>query len=201
MSTFTKFIKKHQLDFKKLPAYNKMLILLLLLLSFTIGLYLPKIFPSVFKLSFLQNFNITSKGKLAYLSLTADKKSVNKNDSFAVTLVIDSQNNNVEAADFVLTYDPGILQVTNVAPGGFFPNYPKKESGDGYVAISGSATVSGDKLLIPKGRDTVASITFKALTAKTKAVISFDREKTVVASEGKNILDGSKLKNLIINIK
>lgn len=201
MSTFGKFIKKHQQDFKKLPAYNKAVILLLLLLCFTFGLYLPKIFPSIFKLNFMQNFNISAKKELAYLALTSDKKSVKKNDAFKVTLTLDSRNNNVEAADFVLTYDSNVLEAVNVTTGKFFPNYPKKESGDGKVTISGSATVSGDKLIIPKGKDTVAVISFKAISTKTSAKISFDKEKTIVASGGKSILNTDKITDLKINIK
>ena len=118
--------------------------------------------------------------------------------TFSAILNINSPNQGVEAADFVVSFDPDYLKVATISAGNYFGIYPVKQIEKDRVKISGIANLVNDKFIIPIGRGTIGSIVFETLDATTSTQISFDREKTIVASGGKNILD--QITNLEVRI-
>lgn len=135
----------------------------------------------------------------AKVSIKSNLDRIVKGATFSATVRINSPTNGVEAADFLVNFDPKYLKVATASSGKFFGYYPQKKIGKDYVKISGMATLTGDSFIVPKGEGTIASITFQALSATDSTKIRFDREKTVVASKGKNIL--GSIEDLLITIK
>ncbi|KKS97571.1 MAG: hypothetical protein UV73_C0007G0014 [Candidatus Gottesmanbacteria bacterium GW2011_GWA2_43_14] len=136
----------------------------------------------------------------AKLDLLAENSRIPAGEDFKVTLILDSGKTEVAAADFVVAFDPKYLKVTSVSTGNFFANYPINVSGSGYVKVSGVATFDGKEIILPKGKETVAEIVFQATENKGKTEINFDRTKTIVATNGINILDPKRIDQLDVNI-
>lgn len=124
----------------------------------------------------------------ATLTLTANPQNAAAGDVISVALSIDTKDTGVEAADFVLKFDPKVLSVNSIETGNFFKNYPRNEKGDGTVSVSGVADFDGSAFIIPKGAGKIATITFWTLSTGT-TTISLDPEKTIVAAAGKNIAE------------
>jgi hypothetical protein len=133
------------------------------------------------------------------LEIKSETSQVKHEATFSATVRINSPTNGVEAADFLINFDPKYLKVATASSGKFFGSYPQKKIGRDYLKISGMASLRGSDFIIPKGEGTVVVITFKALSATDSTKIRFDREKTVVASKGKNIL--GDIKDLVISIE
>lgn len=191
-------VKTYLTQFKKLERNAKILIIAILIGSFFIGVigqigyrklaYKPFPIPSP-----------TSIPTPASISLTSNSAEVETGATFSATIKINSPNQGVEAADFVVLFDPDYLKVATVSSGNFFGVYPVKKTETNSVKISGMANLIDNKIIIPKGEGTVGTITFEALAATESTKISFDKEKTIVASGGKNIL--GKITDLEISIK
>jgi len=166
----------------------------ILVLCFLIGL----LAAYIYRLKFA-NKNIEIK-KEAKLDLLSENTKVNSGEEMTVTLVLDSGKTEVAAADFIITYDPEYLKVTSVSTGRFFANYPINITGENFVKVSGVATFDGKSVILPKGKETVAEIVFLAQGNKGKTEINFNREKTVVATNGVNILDPKRIDELSVNV-
>ncbi len=137
----------------------------------------------------------------AVVSLTSDKKSVSTGETFTVSLNLDSGKSNVEAADFVITFDNNFLAAREIKQGSFFGVLPVKNIENSRVKISGMANLVGETIIVPKGKGEVAAIVFEPLRATENTVIKIDPTETIVASAGKNILDQTKTTDLNIEIK
>lgn len=204
MDKFTVLVNHFLRDFKKIGKKQKVIIISILIGCFLAGIYLP---------SFINNFpkpkiKITAPNATpapvpipASLSVTSENSQISLGATFSATIKIDSPNQGVEAADFVLNFDPLYLKVATISSGTYFGLYPLKEIQEDKVKISGLANLVNDKFIIPLGSGIVGSIVFEPLAATDSTKISFDREKTIVASGGKNILDMQKISDLKITIK
>lgn len=191
-------VKTYLKQFKKLGRNAKILIIAILIGSFFIGIaaqtgyqkltYQPQPPPSP-----------TSIPAPASISLTSNSKEIETGATFSATIKISSPNQGVEAADFVVSFDPDYLKVATVSSGNFFGVYPVKKAETNSVKISGMANLIDNKIIIPKGEGTIGNITFEALAATESTKISFDKEKTIVANGGKNIL--GEISDLQISIK
>ena len=136
----------------------------------------------------------------AVVQLNVDKTQVSLSSPFTVNLTLDSAQNGVDAADFVLTYDKNKLYADKVETGEFFRTYPVNSVRKGSIKVSGVAYFENNQLVIPKGKGDVARITFTPLK-KGATKIKIDPENTTIASAGKNILDVSQVKDLEIRIQ
>lgn len=204
MEKVSKIMERFLLDFKKLPKKNQHLILIVLIICFVIGIASPNIITSVAKIGVkktVQNPSPTPIPIPATLSLDTDKKDLKQGDAFEVTISINSPNQGVEAADFVVKFDPDYLSVATISAGNYFGAYPITQSEKGSVRLSGVATLNNTTLNIPKGRGAVGTIFFTADKTAVSTNIYFDREKTIVANNGKNILDLNKITDLKISIR
>lgn len=136
----------------------------------------------------------------AVVQLNADTTQVPLSSPFTVTLTLDSAQNAVDAADFVLTYDQNKLSAESVETGEFFKTYPVNSKSEGYIKVSGVAYFENNQLVIPQGRGVVARITFTPLK-KGSTKILIDPDDTTIASAGKNILDSTRIKDLEIRVQ
>lgn len=195
-----KAVNKYWKEFKKLPLNAKIIITAILIGSFFIGIIIQigsqKLTTRQVSIPFPTPTLIPIP---AEVFLSTDKKEVMVNTTFSATINLNSHDTGVEAADFVLSYDRDYLKVATISSGNFFSLYPVKKIEDDSIQISGMANLLEDRIVVPRGEGLVGTIVFEALAATESTKISFDREKTIVANGGKNILGG--IKDLIITIK
>lgn len=127
----------------------------------------------------------------ASLSFSPQEQTIKKGSRFDIAIVLDSNQVNVEAADFTLTYNSSYLTAVNITTGAYFGIYPVAKTDVGTVRISGMAYIKDNTLVIPRGKGAVATITFLAKESVSHTTIGIDRTKTIVASSstrGKTIL-------------
>lgn len=202
MEKVSKIMERFLLDFRKLPKKNQNLILIVLIICFAIGIASPNIIKTISKVGNNKTASKLSPAPIpipADLSLNTAKNEIKKGDAFEVEISINSPNQGVEAADFVVKFDPGFLSVATVSAGNFFGAYPINQFESGSVKLSGVATLKNATLNIPKGRGTVGTIFFTAEKSTLSTNIYFDKFKTIVANNGENIT--GSMKNLEISIK
>ena len=188
--------KRYFSDFQKIGKKEKGIIFALL-----ITLFAGSILGSRFYFSRFTPPKSVSVPIPASLALTADKKVIKKGENVTLTLKINSPNQGVEAADFVVTFDPTYLKVATLSAGNYFKTYPVRQTEKDFVRFAGVASLSDNKLLIPKGEGTIGTILFQTIAATSSTEVKFDREKTIIATGGKNILDMSKISNVKITIQ
>lgn len=200
MDNFSNLVNHYLREFSRIGQRQKIIIVIVLAASFLMGFVLP---TGLAKLSNYQapkpTPSPTSIPLPAVISLSSDVADITMGATFSATININSPNQGVEAADFVVDFDPKYLKVATISAGNYFGLYPVKLAEKDKVKISGIANLVNDRFIIPVGRGTIGTITFKTLSATESTRIAFDRENTIVASGGKNILD--KVTDLEINIK
>ena len=170
----------------------------LLFSSFIIGIMLPLGFKMYQSGNFLGFGKETAKP--VKLTLLTDTRKLKTGAAFAVKMILSTPDTGVEAADFVLSFDPNYLKVETLATGNFFKIYPVSETQENYVKVTGIASLVNDTFLIPKGEGTVATVTFTALKATPNTAIKFDKKKTIVASGGKNVIGEKNMGELSLTI-
>lgn len=188
---------------KSLHKPNYIVIVAVLAACFVVGFLISKLYLGI--KNFVTPANTQNQTKniplSAILLLTANKKTYTTNEKIKVTLGLDSGGQGVEAADFIITFDPALLKAEEVTTENYFRTYPIKTVANNFVKISGIAFFDGKSLVIPKGKGVVAEITFTPLTKTKSAKITVDRSKTIIASGGKNILNPAKIKDVTFSIK
>ena len=202
MDNFEVSVNKYLRDFGKIGLRQKIFIIAILLGSLIIGISVPFLINNLsYKRPTAALPSPTPIPIPASLSITSGNNSITLGATFSATLNINSPNQGVEAADFVVNFDPKFLKVATVSGGNYFGLYPLNSADLDKVKISGIANLVNKKFIIPIGRGIAGNITFKAISATTSTQITFDREKTIVASKGENILDQNKITDLTISIK
>lgn len=200
MDNFTISVNKYWRDFGKIASGKKIIIAIVLVGSFLFGISAP-----IFMANVGQPAKVvpspTPVPIPASVDLSTKLNTVTSGNTFTATINVNSPNQGVEAADFVVNFDPNYLKVATISSGNYFGIYPVKTTEDSVVRISGMANLVKNKFIIPIGRGTVAAIQFETLSATNSTKITFDREKTIVASKGQNILDSNKITDLEVSIK
>jgi len=202
MDNFSNLVNYYFREFKKIGKKQQMIIIAVLIGAFIFGISLP---VGINKFSTYQPAKVlpspTPIPLPAVISISSDKVEIKRGATFSATININSPNQGVEAADFVVDFDPDYLSVATISAGNYFGLYPVKTFEKGKAKISGIANLVNNKFIIPVGKGKIGSIVFEALSATDSTKITFDREKTIVASGGKNILDLEKITDLIVSIK
>lgn len=204
MKHLVKLWQKYIRDFKKIGKKEKVIIAFILLAAFVIGISGSYAYKNITNPRLTTNdqqlISPTPLPKTSLITLISANKSLSVADQIDVTLNLNSGNLGVEAADFVVNFDPYYLKVVSVTKGTFFKNYPINTTGDNFVKISGVADFTEKAVVVPKGEGTVATLTFEALDATESTKIEIDKIKTIIASGGQNILDVNSLQNLTLGI-
>lgn len=125
------------------------------------------------------------------IKLSTDVSSVKQDDTFVVTVSIDSGSEPVSIGHAYITYDPTQLQYvsTDYNTSSFTDNSPEAGVGSGYVVLS-RYNLDG-----VTGNLTLGKITFKALAEQGTAAVTVDQSKSKVYSKA----DASEILNGVTN--
>ncbi len=204
MKNLVKLWQKYIRDFKKIGKRERIIIAFILLVAFVIGITGSYAYKNIISQRPATNdqrqISPTPLPKTSLVTLVGSDKNPAMGDQIDVKLNLNSGDLGVEAADFVVNFDPDYLKVVNVTKGTFFKNYPINTTGENFVKISGVADFTEKAVVVPKGEGTVATITFETLDATESTKIEIDNIKTIIASGGQNILDVNSLENLTLGI-
>ena len=114
--------------------------------------------------------------------LETDKEKYNVGDSFNLMVMVDAQGAVVDGAEFVLNYDPGLVEFGEPALGLFFSLYPQKtvDLEEGKVRVIALQGLDENKSL------NQAIVVSYPVTARQKGKVNFefDKEKTHIAGYG-----------------
>lgn len=187
MDKITAFIS----EFKNLSMRRKSMIIGIISVALIIGIGIPYLF---------QFFSKTSNQNAAFIQLTVDKSKIKIGQTATATIILDSSKEGVEVADFFISYDPDAVTMSNIHPGTFFSTYPIKEIGKDTIRIAAVATVTEKSIIVPNGKGTIATFT---ITGKNhqRTIIDIDRQKTKIATDGKNIANFSKGTSVTLDIQ
>jgi hypothetical protein len=193
--------------FKKLDGANKRKVLLVLFFCFFFALTAAALFQYA-KISSQQSknnatTNTTDKtvSSVTLVMNTAGTK-IHNGHPFSITTVLDSQNIGIDAADFVYTFDPAKLKISSVTPGTFFKSWPVNKIEENKIRLTGIALFENNRIIISKGKAPVSTITFTPIGSPgDETVVLLDPVNTIVASQGKNVLQTDQLKSLRLTIE
>lgn len=195
----TKTIIADLKQFKKLPHQKQMLIVFLIVLLFgasiVVGAFLSRgsvQLPSAITDSIGQgDVEEVEREPSTTLSIDPDSHTMAVGEEVELDVVLSEIP--VVSADVVLTYDPQVLEITNLTNGVVFPKQIKDSDEEEIDSEEGRVNYHGT---VPATRDAadntsegvVFTITAKALTEAEAATIGFDLDRTKTALGGNNTL-------------
>ena len=126
----------------------------------------------------------------ATLEFSPATGSYSTNENFNVEIKVDTSSQDTQSTDAVIEFDTTLLSVENVTHGSFYPTVLHSEQ-NGKLYISG---VVNDAASVKNGAGTLATVSFKGLTAGT-ATLSFvcTTGRTDDSNVSKNDLDATDL--------
>ncbi len=195
MKKIKKRLSKLILEFNSVGKKEKIFIFIILISCFLLGTIYP-----VLSARTLSNKPSDIASNQTLLTLKSSAKQTQVGKSFTVTIFLNSGKQGVEAADIVINFDPKYLKAASISTGPYFKLYPQKIVENSFVKISGTASYENNTLFISKGSGIVAEVEFKALSKTDSTQIALDKDKTIIASAGKNIWD-KKIASLSLKIK
>lgn len=142
--------------------------------------------------------NTTPVPAFARLTLNTAKLTLKTGEKFDVSIRLSSPERGVEAGDFIVYFDPRFVRANTIVPGKYFQNLPVQKIESNHIKISAIASLENNKVTIPKGEGIVATLKFTAIAPMNGTLIYFDPDKTVIGSEGRNILEGVNTISLTI---
>lgn len=202
MDTYN-FIQRYWNDLKKLGKREKFIITGLLFVAFLVGfggaIVIGKSSISVNISANNLPVSTPTPRPVALTLTTPNTEEIPTDSQFDVSIKLSTPDTGVEAANFIVYYDPKYVKPLSVTNGDFFANYPVKKIEKNFVKVSTTASFINNKITIPKGEGKVASITFDALAPVDNTLIYFDPDATIVASNGVNVI--SKMTSLNLSVK
>lgn len=153
--------------------------------------YLPNWFNKIALLLVALAFPVVHAYAAASVTLSPTQETVPQNNTFTVTLSINTDNNSVTGSDVTLQYAPTGLQYVSATNGNFFPNMtPASDPSTGQLVIHGYVTNFTDA---KTGSGNIATIVFKVLQSSGSSNISFicsgsGHDTNIVAASGQNVL-------------
>lgn len=136
------------------------------------------------------------------LSLQAQQDNLEVGGTTTVKVILETEDQRVDAADVVLTYDPRKLTVERVEKGTVFDTYPAAKSKGERVTLSGFASFDNESPTVKTSHKdgTVGKVVFRAKKAgRTRIDFIGIGSETIAAWEGKNVLSSTQGLSLIIN--
>lgn len=183
-------LKKDLLDFYKLPQAQKNKVYLFLAILFILSIVIGRAF-SGFRFSPSNQPTITptavvtdtEKITQTVLSLSPAEKTLKVGQTETVKVLLSRRP--VTAVDVVLTYDPMVLELSNIQNGDVFERVIQRKSKSGKLIFS--AAVSPENAVNIK-EGAVFSFAVKPKKETKLTTISFDAADTVTALQGENTL-------------
>lgn len=119
------------------------------------------------------------------------------NETFSLDVVITAPGRKLDGADTIVKYDPKLVEVTDIKPGEFFSNYPRKtiDQVNGVIKMTGfspkDVDADGDNFIF-------FTIEAKALTSGTaKFDFDFEKGKTNLST----VVESKTSRNLLGTVK
>lgn len=120
-----------------------------------------KLYLSIFVFSFFFLFFGIKDASAATLSLSPASKQVSVNDTFVVSVMLDTQGETTDGVDAIIFYDSGKLSITSVSLGDLYANKLQEDySTGGQITLRATSTATTSFT----GSGTFATITFKAIS-------------------------------------
>ena len=194
-------LKKEIKQFKKLKTPNKLSILFIYLLLFIIGILVGNIFikgtTPALKTSGQERVLPTkalfptqpapTKKPEATLSLYPSSQTLKLNEPATIAIMLDGQP--ADAVDVVVNFDASVFQASNLRKGTAFSDYPQQafkiDNRQGIITVS---AVHTNQTPFPSLPVTIATFSLTGTKEIVPSYVSFDRDATVVAKDGVNIL-------------
>jgi hypothetical protein len=169
----------------KLPMERKIILVLLIAVLFTLSIYVGGLLnkqTTEEQAVEQQSTTPVETKNITDLSLSPDSASMIVGEGKQIDVILSQTP--VSVTDISLTYDPTVVQVSNIQNGTVFDRVIRKTAAAGKITFS--AAVSPEKKAnLTTG--TVFSFTVKGLSAGT-TTIGFDIAKTITALNGVNSL-------------
>lgn len=127
------------------------------------------------------------------LKLDPSAQTLKVGETLSVTLSLSSGDEEIDAVDAIVNFDPAVFRVEKIVPGKIFTLYPIKESDNksGQVQLSAAAEIKESKITSFRGSGELGTIVFRALKAASSTEVSWDTN-SIAAFNGQNILDLEK---------
>ena len=117
--------------------------------------------------------------------------------TFNLSVAIDTAANTVTAADIYVTYDPQVVEAQSIDPGSFLPVVLLPAATDNTIGKA-SITLGSSPTEPKQGTGTLATITFKALTAGTANITFSAQTQAAGVGEQGNVLTGTNPATVVI---
>ncbi len=186
MDSFVTTVRKDVKDFATLSPQVRFLLAIQLIILFILSILIGVIFSPKFKKSVTHQNNIVLEKPIEGVTLTIlpqdEFMKIGEETPFFVTM----SGAAPYAMDVVVTYDPALLQVSQVENGDIFDRVILNTVKPGAVTFSAAYNPGKNTF---KKEGTVLKFKAKALKKTEQTLIYFDQKQTIAAQEGKNILN------------
>lgn len=186
MDTVATTVRKDVRDFFTLSPQVKFLLAIQLIILFILSILIGVIFSPKFKRNVLHEAApgaALEKTDGVRLSLLPQSKFMKPNEE--ITFFVTMSGAPAYAVDTVLTYDPTYIAVSTVENGDVFDRVILNEQKPGTITFS-AAYDPGKNTFKKEG--IVLKFKARALKKTQETVIQFDKDRTIAAQDGKNIL-------------
>ncbi len=129
--------------------------------------------------------------KTAVLTLTPASAEVKTGEILTLQISLNSEGQEVDAVDAILTYDTDIFEVQSLAPTELFPSYPVQTFTGGKITLSAFALGTDKGPTIEAKKGVLVEVKLKALKTAVSSKIEISNQ-SVVAVKGEDILDTGK---------
>ncbi len=174
-------------DFHTLHPQKKLKVLGIIALIFAVSIGAGLYFAGKSGLSKApKNDTVATAEGTSQLSIAPESLTVAKGATTKVNVKLDGTGS--QATDIVITFDPKLVELSDVVNGDVFPDILRSEIGNGQVIVS-AAVDPNTPTDVKTG--TVFSFTLKGLTAGN-AVLGFEKDLTITATNGVNTLGSAE---------
>lgn len=187
MHTVVNTVRKDAKDFVMLSPQVKFLLVVQFIILFILSILIGIIFSPKFKKNVTQKNNIVLENaeKAAQVKLALVPQSKFMKPGEEIPFFVTMSGTPAYAVDIVLNYDPQYLQISAVENGDIYDRVIVNKGTKGMMTFS-AAYDSGKSTFKKEG--IVLKFKTKALKKTQETIIHFDRDLTIAAQEGENIL-------------
>lgn len=180
-------------ELDKLDPTRKLYIVIIFVVLFMIGLIVgQKFFNANSKNEMIESPTENANKSMTYVSFSPSSATIEVGKEKKVSVML--LDGEIQAADIVFTI-PSSVEIADIKPGKNFPILLNQQIKDGKASVSVSLSPDTSK---KTASGELFSFTLKALALDANAQLMFDKNETVAAKDGKNVLGTLKDATYII---
>lgn len=187
MKDLKKTLKNDLKDFKKLDVESKLYVvfffIIIIIAAVLTGSSIQSNASTTSAEPATQTTESVSTKSTSTLALSPSTLELKVGEELPVSVVL--SKNPVSAIDVVLTYDPAVFSLSNLKNGTVFPKLLTQKMEEGKLTVSASLDPADTK---DAEVGEVFSFTLKALAPAEESVVEFNRDSTLTALNGENVL-------------